>query len=108
MSWPRRQRSKCPPFVMGRKAMLRSQEWKALTNSERVVWIHLKADFRGHNADSLRLSYISLKGIMAPATVSKAFKGLEKKGWIEKTKHGGLFRYHCTYRLTGPFSKLPG
>lgn len=109
MSWGRRrQRSKCPPFVMVQKAMLRSPEWKALTNSERVVWIHVKADFRGHNADKLCLSYASMKGVMAPATISKAFKGLEAKGWIEKTKHGGLYRYRCEYKLTGPFSKLPG
>jgi hypothetical protein len=93
---------------MVQKAMLRSPEWRALSNSERVVWIYLKADFRGHNADKLRLSYASLKGIMAPATISKAFKGLEAKSWIEKTTYGGLHRHYCTYRLTGPFSNLPG
>ncbi len=93
---------------MVQKAILRSPEWKALSNSERVLWIHLKADFRGHNAEKLCLSYVSLKGMMAPATISKAFKGLETKGWIEKTKLGGLHRYYCTYKLTGPFSNLPG
>lgn len=88
---------------MVQKAMLRSPEWKALSNSEKVLWIHLKADFRGHNADKLCLSYIALKGIMAPATISKAFKGLETKGWIEKTKHGGFYRYRCKYKLRGPW-----
>jgi len=50
--------------------------------------------------------YLELKDIMAPATLSKALKGLIKKGWIEKTKHGGLFRYFCLYRLTGKYDNI--
>ena len=92
---------------MVQKALLRSSEWRNLSKSARLLWIHLKANFNGSNADKLRLSYGEMKGLMAPATMSKAFKELEKKTWIEKTKHGGLYRYYCTYRLIGPWSKLP-
>ena len=92
---------------MIQKAVLRSPDWAALSNSERVVWVHLKADFNGKNPEHLVVTYNSMKKIMAPATLSKAFKGLEEKGWIEKTQHGGLFRNPTAYRLKGPWSKLP-
>ena len=50
-----------------------------------------------------------LAGVTAAKTVlpvlgvpmeSKALKGLEAKGWIEKTKHGGLYRFTNKYSLT--------
>ena len=93
---------------MVQKELLRSQDWKALSNSERIAWIHLKASFKGYGSESLSLTYASMRDIMAAATLSKALKGLIEKGWVEKTQHGGLYRYYCTYRLVGPWSKLPG
>ena len=46
---------------------------------------------------------LNLKSVMAPATLSKALKGLRNKEWIEKTKHGGMYRYYCLYQLTGKY-----
>lgn len=82
--------------------MLKSSEWRTgLTSSEKIVYVHLKGKFTGTNNGEIQLHYSELKDMMAPATISKALKGLVNKGWVEKTQHGGMFRYCCKYRLTG-------
>jgi len=84
------------------REMLKSKEWQEdLTASEKVLYIHIKNKYVGTNNGEICLHYSELRRIMAPATASKAFKGLETKGWIEKTKIGGMFRYVNHYKLTG-------
>jgi len=94
------------PFVMLENATLNSQEWKQLTHSEMVAYVYIKKNFNGGNNGEIPLKYSELKGVMAPATISKALKGLVTKGWIEVTRHGGLYRYFCKYRLTGKYDFL--
>jgi len=94
------------PLVMIKKNTLQSDAWKQLTHPEKVGYIHLKANFNGSNNGEISFKYSSMQGVMAPATLSKALKGLEKKGWIEKTEHGGLCRYYCLYRLTGKYDGI--
>ena len=91
------------PFVMLDRAMLNSAEWKALSHSEMIVYTYIKRNFNGSNNGEIPLKYTELKGIMAPATISKALKGLEANDWIEKTQYGGLHRYYCKYKLTGRY-----
>lgn len=88
------------------RKMLRSHEWKILKPAAKILYIHLKGKYNGHNNGEIRLYYSELKGIQglsSPSTVSKAFKELEEKGWIKKTKLGGLYRSINEYELTGNY-----
>ncbi len=46
-----------------------------------------------------------IKGISSPSTISTANKELEEKGWIKRTKLGGLYRTINEYKLTGNFDE---
>lgn len=97
----RRPKSKHRRFVLLERQTLMSAKWRELTHAEMIVYIYIKNNFNGGNNGDIPLKYSELKGVLAPATLSKALKGLEDKEWIKKTKHGGLYRYYCLYRLTG-------
>lgn len=101
-----RKRRSCPPFVMLEKETLNSQQWKGLSHSEMITYIYIKKNYNGGNNGEIPLKYSELKGILAPATLSKALKGLENKKWVERTQHGGLFRYYCLYKLTGKYDRI--
>ncbi len=99
-------RRKFPPFVALDRNMLKSVEWrKGLSSTEKVLYVHLKHKYVGINNGEICLHYSELKDMMAPATIWRAFKGLETKGWLERTKHGGLYRFVNHYRLTGTYDK---
>lgn len=99
-------RRKFPPFVAVARETLKSKEWReGLSSSEKVLYLHLKSKYVGTNNGEIELHYSELKNMMAPSTISHAFRGLEKKGWVEKTRHGGLFRYRNLYKLTGKYDK---
>ena len=102
----RRQKNKHRRFVMLERQTLLSLQWKQLSHSEMIAYIYLKNNFNGGNNEQIPLKYSELKGVMAPATLSKALKGLQSKGWIEKTQHGGLYRYFCLYKLTGKYDSI--
>ncbi len=98
-----RKKNKHRRFVLLERQTLLSTFWKELTHAEMIVYIYLKNNFNGVNNGQIPLKYLELKGVMAPATLSKALKGLITKGWIEKTQHGGMYRYYCLYQLTGKY-----
>jgi len=102
----KRKRHGGPPFVMLEKDTLHKQEWKQLTHAEMIAYIYIKHNYNGKNNGQIPLKYIELKGILAPATLKKALVGLEAKGWIEKTRHGGMYRYYCLYKLTGNHDRV--
>jgi len=88
------------------RKMIRSQEWKNLGPAAKILYIHLKGKYNGHNNGEIRLYYSELRGIqglLSPSTVSKAFKELEEEGWIKRTKLGGFYRCINEYELTGNF-----
>lgn len=101
-----RKRRSYPPFVMLERATLTSSQWKELTRSEMITYIYIKKNYNGGNNGEIPLKYTEFKDIMAPATLSKALKGLQSKGWVEKTRHGGLYRYYCLYKLTGKYDRI--
>jgi hypothetical protein len=92
-------------FVMlGRSMLLKGPEWKSLSISAKLTYVYLKAKYNGINNGGIRLHYSELKGVKglsSPAAISRAFKELEKKEWIRRTKHGGLYRYFNEFELTG-------
>ena len=95
-----------PPFVMLERDTLDSPEWKELSRSAMMTYVYIKKNYNGGNNGKIPLKYADLKGILAPATISKSLKELQSKGWIEKTKHGGLHRFYCLYELTGKHDRI--
>ena len=93
-------------FVAIPRKTLRSKEWKDLSPAAKLLYIYIKPKYNGFNNGSIRLYYSELKGVKglsSPSTISKANKELEIKGWIKRTKYGGLYRYFNEYLLTGDF-----
>lgn len=93
-------------FVMLGNLVLDSEEFQSLTVSEMVAYIYIKRYYNGFNNGEIQLHYASMKKVMAPGTLSKAIKGLEEKGWINKTQHGGMYRYKSKYKLTGQYDRI--
>lgn len=103
---PGKRKKRFSSFVAIERATLKSKEWReGLTSSEKVLYIHLKSKYVGTNNGEIELHYSELKDMMAPQTISTAFKGLEEKGWVEKTRRGGLYRYRNLYKLTGKYDQ---
>ena len=100
-------RKKFNDFIMlGRDMLLYCEEWKRLSPSAKLVYIHLKAKHNGSNNGEICLHYSELKtvrGLSSPSTVSNAFKELEKEGWIKRTRYGGLYRNPNKYGMTGRY-----
>lgn len=102
----RDKRKSGPPFVMLEKATLDNPEWKMLSPSAMIVYTYIKKNYNGSNNGEISFKYMELKGVLAPATISRALKELQHKEWIEKTQHGGLHRYYCKYELTGKHDRI--
>lgn len=84
--------------------MLCSEEWRlGLSPTERDIYIMLKYKFVGTNNGEIILHYSELSDMYSSATIAKAFKGLEAKGWVQRTHYGGMFRYTNKYALTGKY-----
>lgn len=83
------------------KDMLKSSAWLSLSNIAKVAWLHLAADFNGkeQKRTSLRLPYSQAEKLMTRKSYSKALTELQAKGFIRKTKHGGLEKNCSEYEL---------
>lgn len=113
MSFAKRRRKKerdTEPYVrLARYMLFDSKEWKDLSPAAKLLYLHIKAKYNGSNNEKIRLSYSELKGntgISSPKTISNAQKELIKKGWIERAKYGGLYRYSNLYKLTWKYDCL--
>ena len=89
------------------KAMLfNSKEWKDLSPAAKLIYLYLKGKFSPMINGRIRLYHSELKdikGLKNSGSRCKAFKELEWKGWIRRTKLGGLYRHFNEYELTGEF-----
>jgi len=90
-----------PPFVACEKATLESKEWKELSVSAKLIYIGVKKNHNGRNNGHIPFRYAEVKDQFSSRTIAKALKELIAKGWLERTKFGGLFRFYCEYGLTG-------
>jgi predicted transcriptional regulator len=100
------------PFVMlSRNMLLECPEWQALSAAAKILYPIIKSKYNGVNNGEIKLYYSELKdmnGLRSPATISKAFRELEQKGWIRRTQQGGLYRHINKYELTGQYDNLIG
>jgi len=93
-------KKKTPPFAAAEYNTMWSEVWQRLTHAEMIAYMYLKVNLPIYGNGRIRLTYSSMKGVMGPATLKKAFDGLQEKGWIEKTEEGGRMGCPCLYRLT--------
>lgn len=81
-------------FALIEKEILYSKAWTMLTHSERVIYIHLKGEFTGINADDLRLPYLKkMKKIMAKRIFYHGIRHLERVGFIDCLSVGQKTRF---------------
>lgn len=99
----RKKRKTLPPFVAISREAMRGKEWRSLTPKAKIVYLHLKYKFVGHNNGDIVLHYSELKDMFSSKTIARAFRELEDAGWIERTHYGGLYRYVNKYELTGKY-----
>lgn len=93
-------------LMLGRDMVLHCHEWKQLSPSAKILYIHIKAKHNGTNNGDIILPYSELRaveGFRSPSTASHAVKELVKKGWITKSGNGGLYRTPNRYALTGRY-----
>lgn len=84
--------------------LLRSEAWKALSAAAKILYLYVKCKYNGSNNGEIVLNYSELRGVRgvcSPSTISKAFRELERSGWITRTQVGGLYRFQNKYSLTG-------
>jgi hypothetical protein len=76
-------------FGFVEKEILYSLSWKKLTNGERVIYLHLKGEFNGTNADRLILPFTQMRGIVGNASFWRGITKLEEVGFIDVVHRGG-------------------
>lgn len=107
MSYSKRKKNKpYNSFVAIPRKTLWCEEWKKLSPCAKFLYIYIKSKYNGSNNGNIRLYYPELegiRGISAPATISKAIKELERNSWVLRTKIGGLYRNFNEYELTGKY-----
>ncbi len=84
-------------------SMTRSEAWRSLGGYALKVFIELRCRFNGSNNGALRLSYDEATRLLggSKSTVARAFKELEEKGFIVKTKEGRWYgRLATEWRVT--------
>lgn len=77
------------PHVGISKDAIWSPPWMRLSAAAKILYIHLKSRYEGTNNGELELTYRDMKGVKGCSSrwaVSRAFKELEKKEWIKKTR----------------------
>jgi hypothetical protein len=96
----RNRKSKTPPFVMVEKALLQSEAWKSISNSARVVYIHIKGQAKCKNPGELNLLHTEMDPFMSRKTFAAAIRRLDHVGFIDFEKRGGLYRFKNYFRLS--------
>jgi len=81
------------------KDLLKSDAWAVLRHSSRVGYIHLLAKCFRPNQEQIELTCQEMRRFMDPGTFVKAMEELERIGFIEITRKGGLHRYQNFYRI---------
>lgn len=77
-------------FVPISYLMAQSDAWRSLSGPAAKVYVELRSRFNGYNNGQIILSFAEASNLLAlgKSTVSRAFKELECKGFISKTKQG--------------------
>lgn len=90
-------------FVPVPYRMLDSEAWTSLQANSIKVWMELRRGFNGRNNGEILLPYAKAqkKLKMGSATISRALKELEEKGFVEIVKPGHWYGRKATeWRVT--------
>lgn len=88
---------------MVRRDLLKDPEWRKLSSSAKILYIYLRSKFNYKTLSEVTLAYSEIEDFMSSKTISRAYKELGQKGFIEKTKHGGLYGGVCAYKFVGAY-----
>ena len=93
-------------------ALIKSPAWRSLSGAAIKVWCELSARFNGGNNGKLHLSMKEAADALAmgKATVQRAFKELEEKGFIRLATQGNWYgrRAHEWRLTTKPMQTVKG
>ena len=95
--------NKLPPFVAVYRALLKDPGWRNLSSSAKVIYVYMRSKFNTSTFSEVSLAYSEVDDMMSSRTISRAFEELQKTGFIEKTKLGGLYGGVCKYKFIGEF-----
>jgi len=87
-------------FAIIEKEILYSESWARISQSAKVIYVHLKGEFNGSNRHSLKLPYSQMKKNMSNATFWRGINLLEKLGFIDRVAKGGLEKNPNVYGLS--------
>lgn len=96
------------PFLKLSKSILRSPQFKQLSGNEVKVFLQLYGEYNGSNNGYLALPYNQADKELnvSRQLLSRTLKGLEEKGWIEKSRQGGKGRLSYYAVTTEPVDEV--
>ena len=86
--------------------MIFSKSWADLSPSAKAIYVQMKGKYNVSNNGRIKLYFSEIrraKGLKGSKTVSKSFRELEMKGWIKRTKLGGMYGRANEYEITGKY-----
>lgn len=95
---------KGPPFIKLDHPMFDSDAFQYLAHTSVRVLLSLMRRKNGKNgtdAAPIICPYECMNGSMSKATIAKAIREIEEKGFIERIQHGGLMKQPNLYAFTG-------
>jgi len=95
---------KGPPFIMLEWPMFDSEAFQSLAHSSARVLLSIMRRKNGKNGTyeaPIECPYPAMNGEMGKATIAKAIRELEAKGFIKLARHGGLMRQSNLFVFSG-------
>ena len=102
-----KRRGKCKPFIMLENHQFDSEAFNSLSSSAIRVYLSIircknpKDGKKGTMSEPILCPYSVINGNMSNATIAKAIRELEEKGFIELARHGGLMKQPNLYAFSG-------
>jgi len=99
-----KRRRKGKPFIMLEHPLFDSDAFQCLAHSSVRVLLSIMRRKNGKNGTDtapIICPYDCMNGTMSKATIAKAIRELEGKGFIERTQHGGLMKQPNLYAFSG-------
>lgn len=104
-----RRKEKAPRFVMLYYGLLDDPEFRKLSFSAQILYLHMRRQFKGNKEKPLEfeLPHTKMKDVMSSRTMTRAVRELEKAGFIKVLYRGKSFgsqKVKSLYRFTGKWA----
>lgn len=102
-------KAKAPRFVMAYFGLLDDPEFRKLSFSAQILYLHMRREFRGNREDPLtfELPHSKMKNVMSSRTMTRSTRELEDAGFIKIEHRGkscGSRKIKSLYRYTGKWA----